>query len=109
MKQTIGKSQFIDAFHHCGRGEQFSYEALCALFECLECYEEDAGEELELDVIALCCEWSEDSIEDIISNYAIELDNDLDDDDKSDTVYDFLCSNTQAVMLNNGCILYIQF
>jgi hypothetical protein len=42
-----------------GRGDQFSYEGLIALFDYLEMLEDDIGEPIELDVISLCCEYSE--------------------------------------------------
>lgn len=59
MKQNVNFCNFQDAFHKCGRGTQFSYEALQALFNYLEELEEDMGQEIELDVIALCCEYME--------------------------------------------------
>ena len=59
MKQNITFSQFVDAFRDHGRAEQFSYDALRALFDYARQYEEGTGEELELDVIAICCEWCE--------------------------------------------------
>lgn len=59
MKQSIGFCQFTDAFRNMGRGEQFTYSGLQALFNYLEEIEEETGEEIELDVIALCCEYSE--------------------------------------------------
>ena len=59
MKRTINKWEFRDAFRDMGRKDQFSYNGLAALFEHLEGYEEDTGEEIELDVIALCCDYSE--------------------------------------------------
>ena len=59
MKRTINKWEFRDAFRDMGRKDQFSYNGLGALFERLEGYEEDTGEEIELDVIALCCDYSE--------------------------------------------------
>jgi hypothetical protein len=58
MKQTIGFTQFVDAFRAHDRFEQFGFVALRALFDYLEELEQDIGVELELDVIALCCEWS---------------------------------------------------
>ena len=65
MKITINEYQFEQAFKNAGRGNQFSYEALKALFEYLQSYEDDGGEEIELDVIALCCEFTEyEDIED---------------------------------------------
>ena len=59
MKKTINQYDFINAFKACDRAEQFSRWALCALFTYVEQIEEDTGQELELDVIALCCEWCE--------------------------------------------------
>ena len=59
MISTISKHEFQDAFRKMGRKDQFSYEGQLALFEYLEQYEEDTGEQVELDVIALCCEYSE--------------------------------------------------
>lgn len=70
MKQTIDMYQFERAFKNMGRGEQFSYEGLQALYLYLEEYEEDTGEEINLDVIALCCEYAEyDSLKEFQANY----------------------------------------
>jgi hypothetical protein len=59
MIATINKYEFSDAFQKMGRGDQFSYEGLIALFYYLEMLEEDIGEPIELDVIGLCCDYSE--------------------------------------------------
>jgi hypothetical protein len=58
MKQTINFHQFVDSFSE-ERKNTFSYHGKKALFEYLEQYEEDTGEEIELDTVALCCEYSE--------------------------------------------------
>ena len=58
MKQTVNKNDFLEAFRNYDRFEQFGYDALSALFEYLEQYEEDADTETELDVIAICCEFT---------------------------------------------------
>jgi len=65
MKQHINRSAFHDAFSAMNRSEQFSYKGLNALFDYLENLEEDTGEEIELDVIALCCDYTELSIENL--------------------------------------------
>ena len=50
--------------------DNFSYDGLKALFEYLEEYEEGTGEEVELDVIALCCEYMEyDSLKEYNDDY----------------------------------------
>tara|TARA_R110002020_G_C15902090_1_gene741090 strand:+ start:135 stop:434 length:300 start_codon:yes stop_codon:yes gene_type:complete len=70
MKQSINEYQFRDAFHKMGRGEQFSYDGLTALYDYLEQLEDDIGEEIELDVIALCCEYAEyDSLAEFRKDY----------------------------------------
>ena len=58
MKQTIGFGQFCDAFSDTYKNN-FSYAGKRALFDYLEEYEADAGTEVELDTVALCCEYSE--------------------------------------------------
>lgn len=70
MKETINFNQFCDAFERMGRKDQFTYKGKKALFEYLESYEEDAGQEVELDVIALCVEYTEyDGLEELQGDY----------------------------------------
>ena len=70
MYQSITKSDFTSAFHRMNRGEQFSYKGLIALYDYLEQYEEDTGEQIELDVIAICCEYAEyESLEEFQEDY----------------------------------------
>ncbi len=59
MKKIINLADFRQAFKNYGRENQFSYEGLETLFNYLEEYEEGTGEEIKLDVIALCCEYTE--------------------------------------------------
>ena len=65
MKQTIDNRGFHRAFEDHGRGGQYSADALDALFEYFEEFESLTGEEIELDVIAICGDWVEyaDAIE----------------------------------------------
>ena len=57
MKQNVSESNFIDAFKI--RKGNFSYEGLTALYEFLTAFEEETEQEIELDVIAFCCDYSE--------------------------------------------------
>lgn len=73
MKSTVTVYDFRQAFHNMGRGEQFTYEGLGALFEWLENYEEETGQEVELDVIALCCDFTEyEDLEEFQRDYGEE-------------------------------------
>ena len=71
MIRTINQYDFIDAFKKMGREENFSYDGLVALYEELEMVENDTGQPIELDVIALCCEYAEyDSFEEFQADYS---------------------------------------
>ena len=80
MKQTIGFYEFRNAFESL-RPDNFSYEGLSLLWDYFEQFEEDTGEEMELDVIAICCEYSEDEIGDFIKAYDVEVDEDMSEDE----------------------------
>ena len=72
MKQTVTFGVFQQGFEALRPGN-FSYEGLTLLFDYLEQYEQDTGEEMELDVIALCCEWAEMEYEEIAFAYDLNL------------------------------------
>ena len=71
MKNTVNFYDFRRAFADI-RPDNFSDAGLSALFDYLEQYEEDVGEDLELDVIAFCCDFSEDWADNIAADYNID-------------------------------------
>ena len=89
MKTTVTKYDFERAFITAGRKDQFSYEGRAALFDYLEQLEQDTGQELELDVVALCCDYYEDTPEAIAANYRIDVEG-LDEDEQIDAVREYL-------------------
>lgn len=82
MKKTIGLSDFRKEFEDFGRSNHFSYEGLNALFDYLTNLEEDTGEEIELDVIALCCDYAEYDKEELISEYGYLVEKEEDEEDE---------------------------
>ncbi len=58
MINTVSQYDFVDAFKRL-RPNNFSYEGLLALFDWFEMLEEDTDQQMELDVIAICCDFSE--------------------------------------------------
>ena len=109
MVQTVNLSMFRDSFQRMGRGEQFSYEALELLFNYLEEYEESTGTPVELDVIALCCEYSEQTIAEIRENYSIEVGGDGNSDEEKEAVINYLNESTIILGQIGESILYQQF
>ena len=68
MKDTVTEYQFVDTMAQKQHG--FSYEGAKALFEYFEQYEQDIGEEMEFDPIAIRCEFDEyESLEDVKKSY----------------------------------------
>ena len=109
MKTTVNFRDFVDAFKSHDRYQSFGYDGLKLIFEHLEQYEEDSGEELELDVIAICCDFNMESWEDIASNYSIDLSECDDDEEKHDAVMDYLNDNTSVVGECKDGIIYQVF
>ena len=91
--KTFNENDFINEFIAYNRMDNFSYKGLRILFESLEQTAIECEVNIEMDVIALCQEYNEDSITDIIDNYDIDLSDDS-YDSKEDLVAEYLQDNT---------------
>ena len=80
MKQTVNFYNFTDAFASMGRESNFSYEALGLLFNFFEELEACSDEEMELDVIGICCDYCEMTLEEYVESYSPELPDEYDID-----------------------------
>ncbi len=110
MKQSVTFSDFVDAFRAYDRYDQFGYKALRVIFDYLEQYEQDCNEELELDVITICCDYDSSHYKDIADNYRIDLsDADGDEDDEKQIVLDYLNDNTMVLGETDCEIVYQVF
>jgi hypothetical protein len=84
----VSRGDFHDRFHAI-RPDQFSYDALDALFDWYEQLEEDTGEAIQLDVIAICCDWTEyENIEEFQKEYGNEYET-VEDIEQNTTVIEF--------------------
>ena len=103
--------QFREAFRLAGRMDQFSYEGLEVLFDYLDNLSEDTGETIELDPVALCCEYYESSIQELIDNHNIDVsDADGDDPDSiTDVVREYLEDNTSVCGRVSDGFVYAAF
>jgi len=94
MKTTVNFYDFTQAWDEYNHETSFTYEGKRALFEYLEQLEQDIGEEIELDIVALDCEFEEYAdLDELKANYPdIETLGDL---------YD----NTQVIEFDGGLII----
>lgn len=77
--KRVSFNDFLQEFEKHGRKDQFSYEAKKALYEYLNQISDDLGKPLKLDVIALCCEFTEyESLQEFNNDYSYSLGHDVD-------------------------------
>lgn len=88
MKQEVDFQTFERAFISYNRQNHFP-EGLWYLFEYLTGYERDTGEEIELDVIALCCDYTESRLSEVLKEYSLES-------------LDELRDNTTVIIVDDG-------
>lgn len=97
IKQTINEYEFTQAFKEL-RPDNFSYAGLRSLYEFFEDLSEDAGEDIELDVIAICCDFTEASMSEIIEDYGL-FDKDI---ENIDDLLEYLNDETIAFRVEHA-------
>ena len=75
LVKRVSFYDFLEEFEKYGREDQFSYEGKRALYDYLNELSEDIGEPIELDVVAISCEFAEyDSLEAFNDDYGHYMD-----------------------------------
>lgn len=115
MKTNVSIYDFRDAFLRSeDRKNQFSYQGLTALYEYFEQYEDDCGQEIDFDMIAICCEYTEyESAHEAASNYfdyeGMVFDENGDEtmtaDEVEESALDYLEYRTQVIKFDGGIII----
>ena len=106
MKSTVSQYDFEQAFRDCDRFDNFGYHGLKALYEYLEEYEDDCGEEIELDVIAICCDFSGyDTALEAAVEHGFEPYEDEDEDEQETSALDWLRDETTVIEHEAGVII----
>lgn len=70
--KTVNFDDFYESFHKVKRGTQFSYGALKGLYHYYNELSEEIGEPYELDVIDICCDWTEYTLAEYNSDFYTE-------------------------------------
>ena len=98
------------------RGEQFGYEGWEAIGEYLENLSDEIGEPIEVDVIAICCDYaSADSTDGWWQDYGQYSTIDpkdwqnSDEEDKLELLRDYLEDRTSVVCCSKDCIIWRAF
>lgn len=108
MKTTVHFSEFCDLFGMI-RPDNFSYQGLRILFDYFEEYENDTGEDIDCDVIAICCDFAESDWQSIASDYSIEIDENENEDEQKEQVINYLQDQGVFIGETDNSIVYRQF
>lgn len=112
----IEKISSSDLYHmacRMNRGDNFGYAGWNAIGDYLENLSEDLGEDIEIDIIGICCEYTMlESAQEVFDAYEqINPDGweDMDGGEKLEAIEEFLQENTQVVSCEEGCIIFVAF
>lgn len=114
MHVTVDFPMFVNAFRNMGYENKFSYEALEALFDFLDNCDEETGDSTELDVIGLCCDFTEyRTAVEAAADYGFASELEADDynsrgdfeDAKESEARDWLDYRTLVISFDSGLII----
>ena len=118
LKITANADHVVQLAVDYGRLDNFGYKGWRLLAEAMENLSDDIGEDIEVDIIGWCCEYSHASSADAAfeelqhySEWNIEQPewDEMDDDEKLEAVKEFLQYNTTLVVCEDGCIIWASF
>lgn len=112
MKKTVYRDEFVSEFLQSDTYKNnFSREALNLLFDYFEEFEDSTGESIEFDLLAICCDFMESTVSEIIDYYGYMMNEDrLSPDAGIAYIQEFLEHHTQFVgFTDSGSIVYQQF
>mgnify|MGYP006433560807 FL=1 len=93
MYIRVTEYSFRDTFLTSAYSENFSYGGLTALYDYFSELEDELGEPIEFDLVAIAGEYSELTIEELRDNYSIDKDID---------VIEYLQERTQVIEIENS-------
>ena len=99
MYTRVTEDNFRNTFLMSDYKNNFSYNGLTALYDYFEELEADLGEFIEFDLIAIACEYSELTIDELRDNYSVDKDID---------VIEYLQENTIVIEIENSDSVIIQ-
>lgn len=76
LTYNLDVSEFVNLFDQYSRSENFSVLGREALYRYFEGLSDDIGEDIQIDIIALCCEWSECKEDELVMVYGYLVDDD---------------------------------
>lgn len=117
--QTVNPSDLHHLACKMARGDNFGYKGWRKIGDYLESLSDNLGENIEIDIIAICCEYSmAESTEEFFMERqhlhgtnlpTMEEWEELEDDKKLETIEEFLQKNTALIICKDNLIIWQVF
>lgn len=106
MKMTLSRTRAAHMLLD-DKNASWSYDGAMALCEYLEELEEDCGEEMEFDVVAIRCDYSEHaSLEEWAKDYGFEPESSTEDErEREEEIRDYIMDHGQLIEFEGGVIV----
>ena len=118
LKITANAAYVVQLAAGHGRLDNFGAKGWRLLAEAMEELSDDIGEDIEVDIVGWCCEYSHansanSAFEELqhYSEWSIEQPEweEMDDDEKMEVVEEFLQENTSLMVCEDDCIIWASF
>ena len=114
ITQTVTKYQIVDIAKAWNRLDNFGYHGWQKLFDYMEEMSYMMGKDIELDIVAWCCDFSMyENIQDFRDAFHMDLTdeewNEKDNEEKLEAIEEFLQDNTSVVCCEEDCIIFQVF
>ena len=118
LKITANADHVVQLAVDYGRLDNFGYKGWRLLAEAMENLSDDIGEDIEVDIIGWCCEYSHTISADAAfeelqhySEWGIEQPEweEMDDEEKLEAVRTCLSENTMLLVCEDDCIIWASF
>ena len=118
LKITANADLVVQLAVDYGRLDNFGYKGWRLLAEAMEQLSDDIGEDIEVDIVGWCCEYShaisaDAAFEELqhYSDWGIDQPewDEMDDDERLEAVKEFLKERSYAMVLESDCIIWASF
>ena len=114
--QTVNPSDLYHMACRMDRGHNFGYDGWLAIGDYLEQLSDDLGENIEVDIVGICCEYSmSEDVGDwwkecgVYSDIDSEEWEEMDDEEKLEAIENYLQEKTSVVTCRENLIIWQSF
>lgn len=118
LKITANADHVVQLAFDYGRLDNFGYKGWRLLAEAMEQLSDDIGQDIEVDIMAWCCDYNhaasaDEAFGDLQHYYGWNIEDadwdSMDDEEKLEAIRKFLQDNTGLMVCEDDCIIWASF